>query len=92
MEWTSLPWTKIRKPEVLVPEFFQPFHLIVLLILLPIPIIPFWHIFKKAGFAPLLSLLIVFPLINLVVLYYVAFSPWKALPIEQKHMPIEPMR
>jgi hypothetical protein len=39
-------------------------------------IIPFWRIFRKAGFNPALSLLTVIPIANIVVVYYVAFSRW----------------
>ena len=62
-------------------ELFQPMHLLIILTLLfftgPIVVIPYWQIFKKAGFSPVLSILVLFPLVNLVVLYYVAFSDWK---------------
>lgn len=61
-------------------EFFQPFHLIIVLLIVPLFIIPFWYIFKKAGFAPALSLLMIVPLANLLILYYVAFSHWKTRP------------
>jgi hypothetical protein len=37
-------------------------------------IIPFWRIFEKIGFPPALSLLTVVPIVNLVMLYVVAFS------------------
>ena len=50
---------------------------LMFLVFLPIVIIPYWQIFKKAGFAPALSILILIPLVNLIVLYYVAFSEWK---------------
>ncbi len=40
---------------------------------------PFWKIFAKTGFSPWLSLLILVPVVNLVVLYGVAFSRWPAL-------------
>jgi hypothetical protein len=50
---------------------------LMFLAVVPIGIIPFWQIFKKAGFAPALSLLIVIPLVNLIVLYVIAFSDWK---------------
>ena len=62
-------------------DLFQPMHLLIILILLffagQIVVIPYWQIFKKAGFSPVLSILVLFPLVNLVVLYYVAFSDWK---------------
>jgi len=40
-------------------------------------VIPMWKIFSKAGFSGWLALLLFIPLVNLVVLYYVAFSNWK---------------
>jgi len=39
-------------------------------------LIPYWQIFKKAGFSPWLSLLIVIPFVNLCALYYLAFARW----------------
>ena len=41
-------------------------------------IIPFWKIYEKAGFSKWLSLLIIVPVVNLIVLYVVAFSTWPA--------------
>lgn len=41
-----------------------------------IVVVPFWKIYSKAGFSKWLSLLMVVPLVNLLVLYVVAFSPW----------------
>ena len=46
-------------------------------------IIPYWMIFKKAGFPPFLGILMVVPLVNLVLLYVLAFSDWKVAPINQ---------
>ena len=51
--------------------------LIFLVVLLPVVIIPYWKIFSKAGFSGWLSLLMLVPLANLIVLYVVAFSEWK---------------
>jgi hypothetical protein len=42
-----------------------------------IVIIPYWMIFKKAGFPSWLGILMVLPLVNLVLLYVLAFSTWK---------------
>lgn len=59
-------------------ELFTPTHLILVLsFFFPLLIIPYWQILKKAGFPPVLSLLIVVPLCNLLLLYYVAFAKWK---------------
>jgi hypothetical protein len=45
--------------------------------------IPYWFIFKKAGFSPWLSLLMLIPLINIVMLYVLAFSEWGVVPVSQ---------
>ena len=62
-------------------DLFQPMHLIVLFLLFsiffPLKVIPYWQIFKKAGFEPALSILTIIPLVNLILLFYVAFSDWK---------------
>ena len=43
-------------------------------------LIPYWFIFKKAGFSPFLALLMFIPLINLVMLYFLAFARWNVVP------------
>jgi hypothetical protein len=42
-------------------------------------IIPFWRICRRAGLQPLLSLLIAIPLVNLIFIYYLAFTDWPSL-------------
>ena len=54
------------------------FFVLSLLWVLTIP--PCWIIFKKAGFQPILAILMIVPLVNLIVLYIVAFSKWKSDP------------
>jgi hypothetical protein len=39
-------------------------------------VVPFWQIFKKAGFSPWLSILMAIPLLNTAVLYFLAFARW----------------
>jgi predicted signal transduction protein with EAL and GGDEF domain len=48
-----------------------------------IVLLPFWVIFKKAGFHPATSLLMLVPLVNLATLYVLAFSGWKNLPAQK---------
>ncbi len=43
-------------------------------------IIPFWQIFKKAGMGGALSLLMIIPLVNIIMVYVLAFSRWKVVP------------
>jgi hypothetical protein len=54
---------------------------LIVLLILAIVILPFWFICKKAGFSPWLSLLNVIPLGNLVLIYVLAFSDWKVMPL-----------
>jgi hypothetical protein len=66
-------------------ELFTLSHLFILFILFfffvgPIVVIPYWQIFKKAGFPPALSILVLVPIANLVVLYFIAFSDWRRAP------------
>lgn len=44
-------------------------------------VIPFWFIFKKAGFSPWLAVLMFVPLANIIILYVIAFSQWKVVPV-----------
>lgn len=53
---------------------FQPIHLLVIVVIPLVLVIPFWRIFKKAGFNPRLSILMLIPLVNLITLWYVAFA------------------
>ena len=61
-----------------VPEL-----IIILFIVAIIPLALVWpatRICKKAGFSQWLGLLIIIPLANIFLLWFVAFSPWPALP------------
>lgn len=53
--------------------------LLVVLVLSIIKIIPYWKIFGKAGFTPWLSLLMIVPLADLILLYILGFSEWPTL-------------
>lgn len=55
---------------------YQPMHLLVIAFVIFGVILPFWQIFKKAGFSPWLSFLMLIPLANLCALYYLAFARW----------------
>jgi hypothetical protein len=49
-------------------------HVLPTIAFLIVAIVPFWPIFRKAGFSGALSLLMLVPGVNLVLLYVVAFS------------------
>ena len=50
-----------------------------LLIIVLVVIVPFWNIFKKAGYSPWLALLMLIPLVNFIMLYFLAFASWPAI-------------
>ena len=41
-----------------------------------IGIIPFWRICARVGYSPWLSLLVAIPLVNIIFVYFLAFSAW----------------
>ena len=53
--------------------------LFVVLLFAIIALIPYWVIFGKAGFSRWLSLLMLLPLVNIIMLYILAFSEWPSL-------------
>ncbi len=61
-----------------------------ILVALAIVIVPVWFICKKAGFSPWLSLLNIVPLGGLVLLYVLAFSEWRVMPLPQQGWPQAP--
>lgn len=63
--------------------YLMPFFGLFFLIGIVIYIIPFWMIFKKAGFTPWLALLLFIPLANIIILYVLAFAQWKVAPVAQ---------
>ncbi|WP_206609487.1 hypothetical protein [Thiohalobacter thiocyanaticus] len=62
-----------------MPTGFFVFGPIMWIIFALIIIVPFWAIFSKAGYSKWLSLLMVIPIVNLIALYFLAFSAWPSL-------------
>jgi hypothetical protein len=54
---------------------------LLILAMLGVFVVPFWKIFAKAGFPGALSLTQLIPILNVIVLFYVAFSEW---PVQQQ--------
>ena len=55
-------------------------ELIIILAIIAIIIVPYSRIFKRAGFHWALGILMVVPIVNLVLILFLAFAPW---PIEK---------
>jgi len=47
-----------------------------IVILSLLQLVPFWRIFRRMGLPPWLAIMASMPLVNLIVLYYAAMSPW----------------
>jgi hypothetical protein len=47
-----------------------------MLVMTMVVILPFWFIFSKAGYSKWLTLLMVVPLVNVILLYFLAFAKW----------------
>ncbi len=71
----------IGLPELLV------ISVVGFLFLVPLFLVPWWKIFSKAGYAGALGLLMCVPIINIVMLLFLAFSDW---PILQKVRAAQP--
>jgi hypothetical protein len=61
--------------------FFLPFIVAFGLVGTLITIVPYWIIFRKAGFSPWLAILMFLPLLNILLLYYIALAQWKVIPV-----------
>jgi hypothetical protein len=49
-----------------------------IVILSLLQVVPFWRIFRRMGLPPWLAIMASVPLVNLIVLYYAAMTPWPA--------------
>ena len=54
-------------------------ELLVIGIIFIFVVFPVWKICEKAGFPGWYSLAVFFPMLNLLLLYYLAFASWPAL-------------
>ena len=59
-----------------MPMHMSPFGVIMWLFFAFFIILPFWFIFSKAGYSKWLSFLMVVPIVNIAMLYFLAFSTW----------------
>ena len=60
------------------------FEIMIVIIVGVISVLPFWKIFSKAGFPGPLSLLMLVPLVNIAMIFFLAFAEWPALKQAQK--------
>lgn len=53
-------------------------HWMWMLVIVILVVIPVYRICKRAGYSGWLGLLILVPMVNLMLLYFIAFSDWPA--------------
>ncbi len=53
-----------------------PTELLILVVIGVTVILPFWKIFAKAGYPGALALTQLVPILNVIVLFYLAFAEW----------------
>lgn len=51
-------------------------ELLVILVFSAVFLLPFYRIFTKAGYPGIMSLTMIVPVLNVVMLFYLAFSEW----------------
>lgn len=54
-------------------------ELLILVFIVVCLVVPQWKIFSKAGYSGALSLAMLVPFVNVIVLWFVAFSDWPVL-------------
>lgn len=58
-------------------------------------VFPLWHIVKRAGHPPAISLLAIFPVVGLILLWWLAFARWPSIDEQEHHRQVShpaPMR
>jgi hypothetical protein len=56
-----------------------PTEIVLIFVIAAVFVLPFWRIFAKAGFPGALSLLFFVPIVNIFLLFFLAFAEWPAL-------------
>jgi hypothetical protein len=60
-------------PEILMYHYgYGPGWIVVAIVL----VVPFWRLCQRVGHSPWLSLLMLLPIANVILLYYIAFAEW----------------
>lgn len=64
--------------------------LVMIVIMAVLPVILYWKIISKTGNAGPIALLMLIPLVNLIVIYWLAFADWPALRQAGSTYPLQP--
>ena len=69
----------VSHKERMMLRSIGPIEITIILLVGILPVIAFWKIFAKAGYPGALGLLLLVPLVNLVMFFFLAFSQWPVL-------------
>jgi len=50
-------------------------------------LVPFWKIFQKAGFSGALAILMLVPIANVIMIFFLGFAEWPSLKRPQPPLP-----
>ena len=78
------PFTGLGPTEVIIILAIFGF---VFVLALALTVLPFWMICKKAGFPGWYSLATLIPVLNILLLFFLAFADWPALQQVQRWEP-----
>jgi hypothetical protein len=56
-----------------------PIEILIILLIGIVPLLAFWKIFSKAGYPGILGLTMLIPLVNVIMVLFLAFSEWPVL-------------
>lgn len=62
------------------------FVFILYIVVVIVAVIPWWRIAKKVGYSGAWSLLILVPVVNLIAIYWFAFTEW---PLERRAVKVK---
>jgi hypothetical protein len=52
------------------------FHLLIVIVLGVLIVVPYWKIFPRAAWSKWMSLLMLIPVVNIIMLWVLAFKKW----------------
>jgi hypothetical protein len=82
----SGPFAVLYPEETDMVQGVGPIELLVIAAMFAIVVWPTWRICSRAGFPGALSLLVLIPLANLFLLYFLAFAEWPALRLKKDNL------
>lgn len=68
-------------------EYAGPLELLVIFVMVGILVLPMWRICAKAGYPGWFGLAALIPILNILLLFFLAFADWPSLRRATQHRP-----